>query len=126
MGVVARYFDPGDPPSDEDIDGIVQWATQRDAASAKSLPENFGDISNGRRFAAKFRGLFLYVHAVKRWLRWDGMRWAVCANGEALHAAGFIAQDALDDAHAARGRPDREGQRQPQPSSIGSSERPAP
>lgn len=32
-GIAARYFDPADPLSEDDIDGIVRWATERDAAS---------------------------------------------------------------------------------------------
>lgn len=102
-----------DPPEDvAEVDAVVSdWLKRYRSQHGRDLepagwadpqsPEDFGDIANGKRFARKFRGLFLYVHAIKRWLRWDAMRWADCGNGEALKAAGLIAQDALDDAHAA-------------------------
>lgn len=63
--------------------------------------DTFGDISNGTRFAGKFRGLFLFVHAVGKWMRFDGVLWRWCDSGEALKAARVIAAEALDDAHAA-------------------------
>ena len=35
-----------------------------------------GDVENGRRFAAEFRGKLRYVDADKSWRQWDGARWA--------------------------------------------------
>lgn len=63
--------------------------------------DTFGDISNGQRFAAKYRSRFLFVHAIGKWLRWDHVRWVWCGSGEALKAARSIAVEALDEAHAA-------------------------
>ena len=60
--------------------------------------ETFGDLSNGRRFAEKFRGKFLYVHASKKWLYWSGTHWVWCEGGEAIQAARTIVTQALDDA----------------------------
>lgn len=62
--------------------------------------DTFGDISNGRRFAERFRDQFLYIAASKRWMAWNGQRWLSCS-GEDMRAARTIIEEALDDAHAA-------------------------
>lgn len=54
-------------------------------------PETLGDISNGRRFATQYRGLYLYVQASKEWLRWDGLRWGPCDSGQQMQAAKALA-----------------------------------
>ena len=43
------------------------------------------DIGNGERFAARNAGKVLYDHTARRWLKWDGMRWAQ-DTGSAVHA----------------------------------------
>lgn len=74
------------------------WIDPRKVAGAR---DTFGDISNGKRFAAKYRGTFLYVYGAGKWLRWDGMRWTWCNTGDHLRAAQVVASEALDAAHAA-------------------------
>ncbi|MCU6499883.1 phage/plasmid primase, P4 family [Rugamonas sp. A1-17] len=66
-----------------------------------ALQDTFGDISNGQRFATKYRSQFLFVHAVGKWLRWDSVRWVSCDSGEELKAARSVVVDALDTAHTA-------------------------
>lgn len=61
--------------------------------------ESYGDISNGRRFADRFRGKFLFVHASSNWYTWDRLRWQPCQAGEAMAAAKVIADECLDEAH---------------------------
>lgn len=61
--------------------------------------ESYGDISNGRRFADRFRGQLLFVHATSNWFMWDGLRWQPCQAGEAMAAAKAIADECLDEAH---------------------------
>src|SRR5690606_28580898 len=69
---------------------LYQLAKERgfDASRAvkASQQETFGDISNGQRFAGKYRGKFLYVHAVGKWLKWTGQHWNACNAGEAIKA----------------------------------------
>jgi P4 family phage/plasmid primase-like protien len=37
--------------------------------------QRFTDLGNARRFASAARGTFLYVHAWKAWMNYDGRRW---------------------------------------------------
>lgn len=38
-GIAARHFDPADPPSTDDVEGIVRWACSRDEAKRKAGAE---------------------------------------------------------------------------------------
>ena len=40
--------------------------------------ERYGDIYNGKIFASLFLNRLIYVHARKRWLRWNGTVWEWC------------------------------------------------
>ena len=81
---------------------LHKMATDNGWQDPKIVPaaemETFGDISNGRRFATKHRGEFLYVHALAKWLQWDGLRWKRCDGDEAMAAAKVISVEALDAA----------------------------
>jgi P4 family phage/plasmid primase-like protien len=57
-----------------------------------------GDISNGRRFAAAYRGLLLFCGALKKWLRWDEFRWVWCNIGEPVHLAKRVAEQLVKEA----------------------------
>jgi P4 family phage/plasmid primase-like protien len=70
------------------------WQDPRQAAE----PDTLGDISNGRRFAARYREEFLYVSRIRKWLRWDGLRWATCDKGEQFQAAKALADSILREA----------------------------
>lgn len=63
--------------------------------------ESYGDLSNGRRLAQKYRGRLLYVHASNAWYSWDDQRWSPCSNDEAMRAAKAIADECLGEATAA-------------------------
>ena len=39
-GIASRYFDPADPPSERDIDGLVQWAKTKDGARQAEAQEH--------------------------------------------------------------------------------------
>lgn len=79
----------------------AKLAGWKDPRGDVSLHDFHGDADNGRRFAEKHRGQFLFVHSDKIWLQWDGMRWAKCEQGEERAAARQIALEGLDDAQAA-------------------------
>lgn len=91
-----------DRPSLLSLGTLHMRATQNGWSDPRAVcHDTFGDISNARRFAAKYLHQFLYVHAVGKWLRWDNVRWVWCNSGEAMKAARSVAVDALDEAHAA-------------------------
>lgn len=69
-------------------------------ANEAAGPDTLGDLSNGRRLAARYRGKLLYCHALSKWLRWDGLRWAWCEGGEAMQSAKRIADDLLRETGA--------------------------
>lgn len=73
----------------------------KDPRKAQQHFETFGDISNGRRFAERYRGKLLFVHATGKWYAWNGGRWAPCDNGESLAAAKTIADECVSEAAAA-------------------------
>jgi putative DNA primase/helicase len=60
-----------------------------------------GDIRNARHFAALFVGRLLYIHGLKRWLRWSDARWVLCDQGQEIEAAKQAAQAMMADASAA-------------------------
>lgn len=72
-----------------------------DSRKAGRSVETYGDISNGRRFAERFRGRLLYCHGNGAWYRWDAQRWARCENGEAIAAAKRVAEECFDEASGA-------------------------
>ncbi len=74
-------------------------SAQRDS-SGESDADTGGDISNGRRFAKAYRGILLFCGALKKWLRWDGLRWGWCNVGEPIQLAKRIAAQLLDEAAA--------------------------
>jgi len=57
-----------------------------------------GDIRNARHFAAMFGGRLLYIHGLKKWLRWSDDRWVLCDQGQEIEAAKETAQAMLADA----------------------------
>lgn len=61
--------------------------------------ETYGDLSNGRRFAQKYRGQLL--HTQGRWYAWCGSRWGACQHGEQTAAAKTIAEDIIKETLAA-------------------------
>lgn len=68
-----------------------------DPRKAKQQFDSYGDISNGRRFADRFRGSFLFVHATSTWYVWNGQRWKPCDTGEAMAAAKAIADECISE-----------------------------
>lgn len=75
----------------DDLSNVFQAITDHAAF------ESYGDISNGRRFAEKFRGIFLFSHATSTWYLWDGQRWKPCDTGEAIAAAKAIADECISE-----------------------------
>ena len=65
---------------------------------AAVVPDEPGDIRNGRVFAGMHRGKLLFVKPMGRWLRWDGNRWAICTCGEEMEAAKETAKQLLNEA----------------------------
>lgn len=59
-----------------------------------------GDVRNARHFAALFGGWLLYIHGVKKWLRWSDARWVLCDQGQEIEAAKQAAQAIMADAAA--------------------------
>ncbi|MEZ5237451.1 MAG: bifunctional DNA primase/polymerase [Microthrixaceae bacterium] len=51
------------------------------------VPESVDDSSMAEAFAATLQGRYLYVAAWRRWLRWDGRRWAHDDTEAVLEAA---------------------------------------
>ncbi|MCE1239522.1 MAG: phage/plasmid primase, P4 family [Azonexaceae bacterium] len=73
------------------------WTDQRTVRHAGI----YGDISNGRRFAAAYQGEFLFVHASGEWFQWTGSSWQPAQNGEVHQAAKQVAEECLDEAYQA-------------------------
>lgn len=63
--------------------------------------ESYGDLSNGRRLAERFRERLLHDYASGLWHSWDGLRWAPCERGEAMLTAKLIADECLTETLAA-------------------------
>lgn len=57
-----------------------------------------GDIRNARHFSAMYRGKLLYIHGLKKWLRWIDDRWVLCDQGQEIDAAKQAAQAMIIDA----------------------------
>lgn len=57
-----------------------------------------GDILNGRMFAKRWRGKYLYVAMRGGWLKWDDTRWVWCEVGEEMQAAKTVAQELMQQA----------------------------
>lgn len=73
---------------------VAGW---NDPTKIRAGYESYGDISNGRRFANRFRGRFLYTHATASWYVWDGQRWKPCDAGESMAAAKEIADECISE-----------------------------
>ena len=54
-----------------------------------------GDTTNARWFAHHARGWFLFCHSNKKWLRWNGMRWQWCEQGEEMEMAKWVADQGV-------------------------------
>lgn len=57
-----------------------------------------GDIDNAKEFGATFQGELLYCHSNKKWLRFDGYKWAWCDKNEEYDAGKLIAENVLEQA----------------------------
>lgn len=77
------------------------WTDSRGYAAPDGGLENYGDISNGYRFARNYAGKFLHCHASKQWYVWDGLRWAECDQRQQHRAAQSVLKDAVTDAFRA-------------------------
>ncbi len=72
------------------------------ADDAVSLPGSRGmtpgDLMHAGIFARLYRGQLLYIHAESKWLRWDGVRWRRCDQGEFMQAAETAARHIVKEA----------------------------
>lgn len=68
--------------TDDDIAKVrakntVEWVDEtKTCTSEVEVPAEVDDAHMGAAFAASLVGRYLYVAAWRRWLRWDGRRWA--------------------------------------------------
>lgn len=76
---------------------LAKAAGWTDSRKVRAAFESYGDISNGRRLADRYRGKLLYVHATDTWYGWTGQRWLACDNGEAMAAAKAIADECVSE-----------------------------
>ena len=67
------------------------------------------DVRNASRFASMFRGKLLFVSTTRKWLAWDGQRWATCEHGEELSAAKLTCKALIDEASDLMSRGDSRG-----------------
>lgn len=67
-----------------------------------SRDEMYGDISNGNRFAKKYKDELLYIAGAGKWFKWDGVRWDECSTGEHIELAKRVAGEICDEASRAR------------------------
>lgn len=79
------------------------WAPPSSAGTAAYRQVDWsvhGDIRNAQHFAAMFDGTLLYIHGLKKWLRWSVNRWVLCDQGQEIEAAKQAAQAMMADANA--------------------------
>jgi putative DNA primase/helicase len=56
-----------------------KWKKEMPTPKSPNYPRN--DMERAVRFAKRFAGELKYVHAWKKWLRWDGVRWVPDEDG---------------------------------------------
>jgi len=70
---------------------------------AADVDSTLTDCGNADRFVTRHGNHFRYVHEWKRWLRWDGQRWAPDARGRAVIAMKEVARGIHGEAVAVEG-----------------------
>ena len=84
-------------------------ATTNNSLITEPRLDTHKDVRNAARFASMFRGQLLFVSTTKKWLAWDGHRWAACEHGEELSAAKLTCKALLDEASDLMGSGDSRG-----------------
>ncbi|WP_339908276.1 DNA primase family protein [Symmachiella dynata] len=74
--------------------------TDEDFLNSIALEENRTDIANARRLVRKHGDDIGYCHAWKKWLVWDGTRWAVDQTAEIVRRAKDISDEIWQEAKA--------------------------
>ena len=83
------------------------FTDSRDLAKSKksgAVMETFGgpvpqsDVANAERFAARHSDKAVYCPQLKRWLVWNGSRWAVDEGGQAMRLAKAVAREIAHEA----------------------------
>ena len=83
------------------VGSIFHMANERgwtDPLKRSSGPDTVGDISNGRKFAAKYIDKLLFVRWTGHWLRWDDLRWGACEGDQHMLAAKELADKLVREA----------------------------
>ena len=97
MGYDAAAFDNVWRCEPREISHRTLYFIAKQFENSGDLPI-YGDTLNGRRFAELHRGTLLYCYPRGKWLRFDGNRWAWCAEAEPLQAAKAAAGELLQEA----------------------------
>src|SRR5438105_12230744 len=113
----ADWWDPTPSESAAEyaarVTGPEAWSHSRDAGGRGggrvSLGPDLHDLGNARWLVAQHGADLRYVRPWRRWLAWDGRRWAPDATGEAERRAQQIVAALL---RAAADAPDETRQRQ--------------
>jgi putative DNA primase/helicase len=74
--------------------------TSGDEQTEPSQPQPATDLGNARRLVAAFGHRLRYVPAWKKWLAWDGRRWAFDITGEASRCAKAMVSQMRKEAEA--------------------------
>jgi putative DNA primase/helicase len=108
-----RYEPRFDPPLSTDADGSTHFRpattteTSRDAedysiptpdTTPNLLRYMQNDVGNGERLVALHGRDLRYCHAFKKWLAWDGRRWAIDDNDQAQNRAKLMGLEYLRQA----------------------------
>jgi putative DNA primase/helicase len=95
-GARVSWFQWPQPPQAKGIDDLlaaigpepvlrlIEAAWERAAGPPDLIPCHFTDSGNGDRLVLLHGADLRYCFAFKRWMRWDGARWAVDETGRAL------------------------------------------
>jgi len=73
--------------AEADIDTFVQRFQEPEHAVPDLLPRLHNDHGNAERLTAMYGEDLKYCHAFRKWLVWDGMRWAVDDTDQARRLA---------------------------------------
>lgn len=85
------------PLDDAEVERIAESISRYAPATATSVLSTLNDTGNANRFAATFSDQVRYVPERRKWLIWQGQRWAYDTVGQITEMAKRVAQNIYDE-----------------------------